>query len=89
MTKPYDDPNDHLYYAPPWLNERNAQSYPLTAAKRKRSLGSATEKQLLSKSVKEGGSQIEYEDQDPRIHALWLEEMHRHGITPTFTLPVR
>jgi mannose-6-phosphate isomerase-like protein (cupin superfamily) len=33
-------------------------------------------------SVKLGGDQIEYEDQDPRIHRIWLEEMRKHGITP-------
>jgi hypothetical protein len=44
---------------------------------------------LLSKSVKDGGNQIEYEDQDPRIHQLWLEEMRKAGITPKLELPVR
>ena len=38
-------------------------------------------------SVKEGGDQIEYEDQDPRIHPMWLEEMRKHGITPRLELP--
>jgi mannose-6-phosphate isomerase-like protein (cupin superfamily) len=38
-------------------------------------------------SIKEGGDQIEYEDQDPRIHQIWLEEMRRAGITPRFELP--
>jgi len=36
----------------------------------------------VSKSVKEGGDQIEYEDQDPRIHRIWLEEMRKNGATP-------
>jgi mannose-6-phosphate isomerase-like protein (cupin superfamily) len=40
------------------------------------------------KGQKDGGDQIEYEDQDPRIHALWLEEMRKHGIKPRFELPV-
>jgi hypothetical protein len=31
-------------------------------------------------SVKEGGDQIEYEDQDPKIHAMWLAEMKRNGV---------
>jgi hypothetical protein len=39
---------------------------------------------LNSTSVKKGGNQIEYADQDPRIHALWLEEMAKNGITPQF-----
>jgi hypothetical protein len=30
-------------------------------------------------NVKEGGAQIDYEYQDPRIHALWLEEMAAVG----------
>jgi hypothetical protein len=38
-------------------------------------------------SVKLGGDQIEYEDQDPRIHQIWLEEMRKRGITPRFELP--
>lgn len=33
-------------------------------------------------SVKEGGRQIEYEDQDPRIHQIWLKEMAQAGIEP-------
>ena len=31
-------------------------------------------------SIKDGGAQIEYADQDPRIHALWLAELHRTGV---------
>jgi hypothetical protein len=38
--------------------------------------------------VKEGGDQIEYEDQDPRIHAIWLDEMRKHGITPRMKDPL-
>ena len=33
----------------------------------------------MSLSIKEGGDQIEYEDQDPRIHPLWLSEMAKNG----------
>ena len=47
--------------------------YPFTAEKRALKLG-------VDVSVKEGGFQIEYEDQDPRIHALYLEELAKHGI---------
>jgi hypothetical protein len=36
----------------------------------------------VSKSVKEGGDQIEYEDQDPRIHRTWLEDMRRNNAEP-------
>ncbi|HXQ53066.1 MAG TPA: cupin domain-containing protein [Stellaceae bacterium] len=56
--------------------------YPLTAAAW-RSGGDGTEKkQAVSLSIKEGGDQVEYEDQDPRIHPLWLEEMRRNGGQP-------
>jgi quercetin dioxygenase-like cupin family protein len=57
--------------------------YPLTAIKR-RSSGtlSPTSKSAVSLSVKLGGDQIEFEDQDPRIHPLWLEEMRKNGGTP-------
>ncbi|MGE5538214.1 MAG: hypothetical protein ACM30I_06335 [Gemmatimonas sp.] len=51
--------------------------YPFTLARRKEILG---EKVAFSTSVKEGGDQIEYADQDPRIHPLWLEEIGRRGI---------
>jgi len=33
-----------------------------------------------STSVKEGGRQIEYEDQDPRIHRKWLEAIRETGV---------
>lgn len=32
--------------------------------------------------VKSGGNQIEYRDQDPRVHQIFLEEMAKKGITP-------
>jgi cupin superfamily acireductone dioxygenase involved in methionine salvage len=31
-------------------------------------------------SVKDGGNQIEYEDQDPRIHAIYLKELATTGV---------
>ena len=37
---------------------------------------------MFAKTVDEGGMQIEYDQQDPRIHALWLEEMKKAGIEP-------
>jgi quercetin dioxygenase-like cupin family protein len=53
--------------------------YPLTAAAW-RSGGDGTEKkQAVSLSIKEGGDQVEYEDQDPRIHPLWLKEVAKNG----------
>ncbi len=53
--------------------------YPLTARKR-RSTGSTTEgaKIAVATSVKEGGDQIEYEDQDPRIHPMFMAEMSKN-----------
>ncbi len=57
--------------------------YPLTTYKRKSLLGlKPGEKGAVSTSIKEGGGQIEYEDQDPRIHRIWLEEMAKSGIDP-------
>ena len=60
--------------------------YPLTEQKRRQTLATKDRRQLTSRSVKEGGNQIEYEDQDPRIHRIWLEEMRKRGITPQLTL---
>ena len=34
----------------------------------------------VDKSAEEGGAQVEYERQDPRIHAMWLAEMDRNGV---------
>jgi len=48
--------------------------YPFTAsARRTKSGGSNT-------SVKEGGDQIEYQDQSPDIHPLYREEMRKAGV---------
>ena len=33
-----------------------------------------------SLSVQQGGRQIEYEDQDPRIHRKWLDAIRRNGV---------
>ena len=30
--------------------------------------------------MKLGGDQIEYEDQDPRIHEMFLEACHKNGV---------
>jgi hypothetical protein len=57
--------------------------YPLTTVKRRASgTTGAGAKIAVSTSVKEGGDQIEYEDQDPRIHPMWLEELRRNGAEP-------
>ena len=47
--------------------------YPFVAEKRQQKLG-------VDVSVKEGGFQIEYEDQDPRIHRIFLDELAKAGI---------
>jgi quercetin dioxygenase-like cupin family protein len=57
--------------------------YPLTLGQRRSLLGvKPGEKGAVSTSIKEGGDQLEYEDQDPRIHRIWLDEMKKHGVTP-------
>jgi quercetin dioxygenase-like cupin family protein len=57
--------------------------YPLTTQNRRSLLGlKPGEKGAVSLDIKEGGDQIEYEDQDRRIHAIWLEEMQKNGVTP-------
>jgi hypothetical protein len=47
-------------------------------ARRQEILG---EKVAFATSTKEGGDQIEYEDQDPRIHPMWHDEIAKHGLT--------
>jgi oxalate decarboxylase/phosphoglucose isomerase-like protein (cupin superfamily) len=49
--------------------------YPFTEDKRQTFLG-------MDVSLKAGGRQIEYADQDPRIHQMYLEEARRHGFEP-------
>jgi mannose-6-phosphate isomerase-like protein (cupin superfamily) len=56
--------------------------YPLMVTQRHALLGKDGQKQGVSLSLKEGGGQIEYEDQDPRIHRIWLEEMKKNNVTP-------
>jgi quercetin dioxygenase-like cupin family protein len=56
--------------------------YPTMLGQRRSLLGVNGEKGAVSLSIKEGGDQIEYEDQDPRIHREWLEEMRKNGVTP-------
>jgi mannose-6-phosphate isomerase-like protein (cupin superfamily) len=47
--------------------------YPVLARKVKR-------KQAPEASVRDGGIQIDYQDQDPRIHAIWLRELAKTGV---------
>lgn len=57
--------------------------YPLTAVNRRTYIGGKSgEKGASSTSIKLGGDQIEFEDQDPRIHEIWLAELRRHGLSP-------
>jgi len=58
--------------------------YPLTEAARRTTAAEDGSQGKVSTSIKLGGDQVEYEDQDPRIHAMWLDEMRTAGITPRF-----
>jgi hypothetical protein len=52
-----------------------SRRYPFIALRKKSGEGQGTV------SVQKGGRQIEYEDQDPRIHRKWLEEIVKAGVT--------
>jgi hypothetical protein len=55
--------------------------YPLTLSQRRSLLGvKPGEKGAVSVNIKEGGDQIEYEDQDPRIHRIWLDAMKKNNV---------
>ncbi|HZS64440.1 MAG TPA: hypothetical protein VFA53_08095 [Xanthobacteraceae bacterium] len=56
--------------------------YPTMLTQRHALLGKGGDKPGVSLSLKEGGGQIEYEDQDPRIHRMWLEEMKKNNVIP-------
>ena len=58
--------------------------YPLTEAKRRNITKEDGSQGEVATSTKLGGAQVEYEDQDPRIHEMWLEEVRKNGITPQF-----
>jgi mannose-6-phosphate isomerase-like protein (cupin superfamily) len=58
--------------------------YPLTEQKRQQITKDDGSQGLVATSTKKGGDQVEYEDQDPRVHAMWLEEARKSGITPQF-----
>lgn len=47
--------------------------YPMTAEKKANKMG-------IDVNVNDGGFQIEYQDQDPRIHAIYLEELAKNGV---------
>jgi cupin superfamily acireductone dioxygenase involved in methionine salvage len=46
--------------------------YPMTEAKRRVFMG-------MDVNVRDGGAQIEYEDQSPRIHKMFLEDLEKNG----------
>jgi len=55
--------------------------YPFTTANRRSLIGlKPGEKGAVSTSLKEGGDQIEYEDQHQDIHRIWLKEMRDNGV---------
>src|SRR6266699_25926 len=49
--------------------------YPFAEDKKKTFLG-------MDVSIKDGGRQVEYEDQDPRIHGMYAAELAKYGMAP-------
>jgi hypothetical protein len=47
--------------------------HPITTEKRKITLG-------VDVDVKSGGAQVEYHDQDPRIHEIYLDALRKNGV---------
>ena len=59
------------------------QRYPLTTMQRRSLIGMKPgDKGAVSTSIKDGGDQMEYDDQDPRIHKIWFDEMKKNGVVP-------
>lgn len=56
--------------------------YPFSADKR-------IQYNAMDVSVKDGGRQLEYEDQDPRIHPLYLKALAEEGVEPTMEDPLQ
>jgi hypothetical protein len=52
-----------------------SRRYPFISLRRKSAEG------VGSLSITQGGRQLEYEDQDPRIHRKWLEALRETGVT--------
>jgi hypothetical protein len=50
--------------------------YPIFRFKRESTGGK------IDTDVKRGGDQVEYADQDPRLHKRWLEELSKTGVKP-------
>jgi uncharacterized RmlC-like cupin family protein len=51
-----------------------SRRYPFISLRRKSAEGAG------SKSLQDGGRQLEYEDQDPRIHRKWLDALNVTGV---------
>lgn len=64
--------------------------YPFTEAKRRALMGSGDGDQqgAVARSVKLGGDQIEFEDQSPRVHALYVEETRKAGVQVSAAFPL-
>jgi hypothetical protein len=57
--------------------------YPLTFDHRRAMLGTKPgDKGAVSTSIRDGGDQVEYEDQDRKIHPIWLDEMKKNDVEP-------
>ncbi len=52
-----------------------SRRYPFISLRRKSSEGAG------SLSIQKGGRQLEFEDQDPRIHRKWLEAIRKSGVS--------
>ena len=51
-----------------------SRRYPFISLRRKSSEGAGVT------SISQGGRQIEYEDQDPRVHRKWLDALKSSGV---------
>ena len=51
-----------------------SRRYPFIALRRRSAEGGG------ATSIQQGGRQVEYEDQDPRIHRKWLEAIAKNGV---------
>ena len=52
-----------------------SKRYPVVQLRR-----AGSENNRSDVSIKKGGRQVEYEDQDPRIHEIWLREITKTGV---------
>jgi len=61
--------------------------YPLMEQHRRMGIGIDGKKMAVSLSVKRAAIRSSTRIRIPRIHAIWLEEMRQHGITPRMDDP--